>query len=137
MPLKKFDILVLSLGALSCPSLMGENDPIYQVLRDRLGGKEVVVAAGNHGDDRPSYPAAYGVASSYIPLTNVTSVGSTNSAKTAPSAFSGKGSFVQVNKPAENVIVHYPNSDNVGDPQWRRWSGTSFAAPQHAADLAL
>lgn len=123
---KSFDVLNLSLGTLSCPSLMGAGDPIHDWLRRWETVFEVTVAAGNHNDGRPSYPAAY-----HESFQDLFSVGSGQSLQQLD-PFSAKGSFVSSTADGNNVTVKFP--DNPGSTDgYRTWTGTSFAAPKMAA----
>lgn len=104
----------------------------------------IVAAAGNWGDDRPSWPAA---------LPGVIAVaGLTVDGK--PAEWSSYGDHVQFSAQAEGIVVPYvvgketPGTDDPGDPydeypdRWdgpnpnALWIGTSFAAPQVGAELA-
>ena len=133
------EILNLSLGRAASPADM-RGDVVGKWL-DRWLGEEtqraVVVAAGNHGTCVPSWPAAFCAnwsAKSQLEFNNRTRVFSVASPRGTDSKFSGysaqpdqwitnirTGKQVQVAHPSNN-----PNS----------WTGTSFAAPQVAAELA-
>ncbi len=104
----------------------------------------VVAAAGNWGDDRPSWPAA---------MPGVISVGGLNE-DGGPAEWSSRGEDVAFSAQAEGIVVPYvvgketPGTSDPGDPydeypdRWdgpnpnALWLGTSFAAPQVAAKLA-
>ena len=104
-------------------------------------GTAVVAAAGNAGEDpefqgRPFWPAA---------LDDVIAVGaydSTTSAATPPLAsFSNSGPWVNLYAPGVNVQSTYLRAEMADEhgarfDGWATWSGTSFAAPQIAAEIA-
>ncbi len=104
----------------------------------------VVAAAGNWGDEQPSWPAALpGV----IAVAGLTEEGGL-------AEWSSRGKHVKFSAQAEGIVVPYvvgketPGTDDPGDPydeysdRWdgpnpnALWLGTSFAAPQVAAELA-
>lgn len=96
----------------------------------------VVAAAGNnHGATRPFWPAA---------LPGVIAVGGYDSAggQRTETDFSNRGPWVDVCAPAQELVSSYvrgtyPAHD--GDRVlrgWAAWSGTSFAAPLVAAEIA-
>lgn len=120
-PFKQDPVVVnLSLGTLSCDDLMA-NDPIGERLKRWVKSETIItVAAGNHYDSRPSFPAAYSA-----DVSGIVSVGSTHG------SFSATGKTVVKEVNGERVLVKY-----LRNGREREWSGTSFAAPQIAAQHA-
>ncbi|HTY73219.1 MAG TPA: S8 family serine peptidase [Actinomycetes bacterium] len=102
-----------------------------------LGPDRVVVAAaGNDATTRPFWPAAF---------KHVVAVGAldtTDPDHPRPAAFSNHGSWVDVWAPGVDLAStyvdgHWRTADE--DAQfagWAKWSGTSFAAPLVAAEIA-
>jgi hypothetical protein len=101
----------------------------------------IVAAAGNHGDDRPFWPAA---------LPDVIAVGALTSDGTERAAFSNFGPWVDTYRRGvglTSAFVTFPTHPSeppdqptfTGDPifdGYARWSGTSFAAPVVTAEIA-
>lgn len=103
---------------------------IAQVITNLIhSGKVVVAAAGNNGTDRKFWPAA---------MPEVIAVGSWEENPTThqrqKAASSNYGSWVDVYARGVGLISTYVNGH--GFSGWARWSGTSFAAPQVAAEIA-
>jgi hypothetical protein len=109
----------------------------------------VVAAAGNYGDTRPCWPAAFPGVVSVAGL----------APDMAPARWSSRGLWVTCSTVGqglastfvdgtESPVVALPPSPAPapgpdgrqsrfrGDPPWAAWSGTSFAAPQIAGELA-
>lgn len=101
----------------------------------------LVAAAGNFGDTRPCWPAAFRRVVAVAGLT----------AELAPAAWSSHGHWVDVSTVGEGVVSTYvrgtesptlgpdlgPDDWPLSDPQpWAVWTGTSFAAPQVAGAVA-
>ena len=122
------------------------------IRRLHRAGKVVVAAAGNNGLDpdyagRKFWPAA---------MCEVIAVGAFDSETTTAAEFSNRGRWVDVWAPGVNLVSDYvPNwpvpSPDWADPSdpplpripgvgtstdWAKWSGTSFAAPLVAAEIA-
>ncbi len=104
----------------------------------KLGNSAVVVAAaGNNGSSRPFWPAAFNL---------VVAVGAldTTSGGQQRASWSNYGHWVDVYAPGVNVRSTYLSGEwkLATDPApwhlggWAHWSGTSFAAPQVAAEIA-
>jgi len=97
-------------------------------------GQVVVAAAGNDGTTQKFWPAA---------ISDVIAVGSWNknpiTGQIQKAASSNYGDWVDVYAQGVNLISSYAK-DRVGDngkfDGWARWSGTSFATPQIAAEIA-
>ena len=130
-------VLNLSLGAYTW------NDrppaPLAHAI-EQLGRDTVVVAAaGNNSSDRLFWPAAFAP---------VVAVGALSADGSGPAAFSNHGSWVDAWAPGEKVASSFvtfdgPQDETPGadiDPDcftgFAQWSGTSFAAPRVAAELA-
>ena len=109
-------IINLSLGGFT-PSAILESAVNYAVSQ----GVQVIAAAGNTGDTRVLYPAAY---------ENVVAVGAIN-ADGAISSFSSQGSQINALAPGENIV------SLMIDGSYGIFNGTSFAAPHASAVAAL
>jgi hypothetical protein len=94
----------------------------------------VVAAAGNNSSTRPFWPAA---------ADNVLAVAAYDSTADAPAGFTNTGPWVDVCAPGVKVLSAYVtgtwvahDNDRRAFEGWAGWSGTSFAAPLVAAELA-
>lgn len=93
----------------------------------------VVAAAGNNRRRRPFWPAAF---------PNVVAVAAYDSATGQHAAFSNYGPWVDVCAPGVDLHSCYvqgrrgPDLDDGSFTGWATWSGTSFAAPLVAAEIA-
>ncbi|GAB3683171.1 S8 family serine peptidase [Angustibacter aerolatus] len=104
---------------------------VAAVTRDRV----VVAAAGNNRSSRPFWPAA---------LPSVVAVGAYDPETGRPARFTNYGDWVDVAAPGVGLASSYvhgtwPGSGSEADVEfsgWARWSGTSFAAPLVAAEIA-
>jgi Subtilase family len=106
--------------------------------RSRATGKEVllVAAAGNFGDTRPCWPAAFRQVVSVAGL----------SAQQDPADWSSHGFWVDCSTVGEGIVSTYVEGrespeldtqpDAFGPDPWALWSGTSFAAPQVSGAVA-
>src|SRR3954447_4450000 len=109
-----------------------------EAVLERLGPDRVVVAAaGNHGSDRPFWPAAF---------KHVVSVGALDTrvlGVRTRADFSSYGSWLDVWVPGYDlqslyVEGHWATSTEKAEFRgWASWSGTSFSAPVFAAEVAL
>ncbi len=130
------DVINLSLGCYS-----HDDEPPLAIAEalSRVSPKTVVVAAaGNASSSRPLWPAAH---------KRVLAVGATD-ASGRPAEFSNYGWWVDAATHGVDVVSTYLEFDESGhkvpiagrDPQtfkrWARWSGTSFAAPKLAGEIA-
>jgi hypothetical protein len=132
-------VINLSLGGYS----LGDVPPV--ALSGLLGGKEqrqdgpvFVAAAGNDGLDRPFYPAAF------PSVIAVAALGSRH----RRAGFSNFGPWVDAAADGERLLSTFVHGtvltdsdgnghrDEFAEP-WAYWSGTSFAAPQVAAAIAV
>ncbi|GAA1870790.1 S8 family serine peptidase [Pseudonocardia ailaonensis] len=96
----------------------------------------VVAAAGNYGDERPVWPAAFRQVVSVAAL----------SATGQGSPWSTRGFWVDLSVVGEGIVSTYvqgqesaiidPYPDTFPVAGWAVWSGTSFAAPQVAGLIA-
>lgn len=144
-------VLNLSLGTPMCPHDMklptkwaqqGRRHPVLERLDTWLdpdggGGEHVVISAGNHGTPVPTWPAAFahdwggdGPAPSRWKHRFWT-VGSPVEAGRSDGDFSATGAWVRVTRPGWRIKVAHHERMVTG------WTGTSFAAPQVAAELAM
>lgn len=133
-------IINLSLGCqtrFDSPSL-----PIAAALdviarHEKVPGETVIIAsAGNYGDSRPTWPAAF---------RRVVSVGGL-APDLRPTAWSSRGFWVDCATVGEGVLSTFvegsesyeftPHPDDFGPDSFARWSGTSFSAPQVAGAAA-
>jgi hypothetical protein len=101
-------------------------------------GREVIIvaAAGNFGDERPCWPAAFD---------QVVAVAAVD-ANLAPVAWSSRGSWVTCSTvgqgqrstfvPGQEATPDGQHLNQFGQDAWAVWSGTSFSAPQIAGALA-
>jgi Subtilase family len=105
----------------------------------------VVAAAGNNGNSRPVFPAAFSSVSSVrVPVVAVGGL----SVEFEPTDFSSRGFWVDCSTAAECVLSTFVRGRETEeiDPQqpdkwtgqnpWAVWSGTSFAAPQISGAIA-
>jgi hypothetical protein len=110
-----------------------DQEPVLAALR-LLAERQipVVVSAGNHGSDRPVYPAAYAA----DPELSVVSVGAQIS-RTERAPFSNHGVWVRKWRDGSDVLGLMPlTTKDTGAAGYAWWSGTSFAAAEYAAELA-
>lgn len=140
------EIVNLSLGAQTV-----DDQPLLalQVAFELLseGGYDdvlLVAAAGNYGDSRPCWPAAFRRVVAVAALT----------ADLEPAPWSSRGFWVDASTVGEGLVSTYvrgkespdlspgpspgagPDDWPLADPYpWAVWSGTSFAAPQVAAEV--
>lgn len=137
------EIVNLSLGAQTV-----DDQPLLalQVAFELLseGGHDdvlLVAAAGNYGDTRPCWPAAFRRVVAVAGLTS----------DLQPAPWSSRGFWVDVSTVGEGLVSTYvrgkespdlspgtgPDDWPLDDPRpWAVWTGTSFAAPQVAAEVA-
>jgi subtilisin family serine protease len=105
---------------------------LARALRSIGADRVVVAAAGNNGDDRRFWPAAFA---------GVIAVAAYDSADGTPATFSNHGPWVDVCAPGVDLHSCYVDGWRGPDPAepeftgWARWSGTSFAAPLVAAEI--
>jgi len=135
------DILNLSLGCQTLDDLppiaiSAALDVIREV--ERREGREVIIvaAAGNFGDTRPCWPAAFRRVVSAAAL----------APDMQPSPWSSRGFWVTCATIGQGVCSTYvqgqesalvdPDPNVFGPDSWAAWNGTSFAAPQIAGALA-
>lgn len=136
--LQKGDIVNLSLGAAAGPEHLttpGDVRLYAWLVRMQERGVTVVCAAGNHGTEVPTWPAAHGTnVSPFGQLDNVYAVGSSSSGDS-----NGRHHFS-----AHGWVPEWTNGFEVGfdseygsepDAPDACWSGTSFAAPRFAVSL--
>ncbi len=130
---QQLPVINLSLGGYTpddMPPLALER-ALHALGRDRV----VVAAAGNHGSQRPFWPAA---------SKHVLAVAALDTTGVDPSAagFSNRGPWVDVCAPGVHVkstFVRGSQDAGAGRQEfdgWACWSGTSFAAPIIAAAVA-
>lgn len=127
------DVVVLTAG---CRTADDRCPPVLRRAIERWPDTVVVASAGNNGDTRPFWPAA---------LPSVIAVGATG-ADGRLADFSNRGEWVDAVAPGVDVVSSYvriePGEDGVAPGTTTRvygtarWSGTSFAAPRVAADVA-
>lgn len=117
------DVVVLTSG---CWTADDACPPVLRHAVARLGESVVVAAAGNGASERPTWPAA---------LPRVVAVG-------ADAPFSNRGDWVDAVAPGVDVVSSFvrlvpsPSGGESREYGFARWSGTSFAAPRVAAEVA-
>ncbi|GAA4627440.1 S8 family peptidase [Cellulomonas oligotrophica] len=109
---------------------------VAEIEADRGWETVVVAAAGNFGDETPTWPAAFN---------RVVAVGALTAALT-PTTWSSRGSWVDISTVGEGVLSTYVQGSQspeftdapqtFGTDAFARWMGTSFAAPQVAGAVA-
>ena len=114
----------------------GEGDRGGHDCRTECGNVLIVAAAGNFGDTRPCWPAAFRRVVSVAGL----------APDMLPSQWSSRGFWVDCSTVGQGVRSTYVTGDEspLVDPEphqfgmnaWAVWSGTSFAAPQITGALA-
>lgn len=126
------DVVLLTSG---CHTADNRCPPALAWEISRFDNAVVVASAGNHGTERPFWPAA---------LPEVLAVGATDVGGER-AAFSAHGRWVDTYAPGVDVPSAFVRlrsaSDSVTgteprDYTFARWSGTSFAAPRVAAAVA-
>lgn len=124
-------VLNLSLGGYT-----GRNLPpraLRHALRTIGHRRVIVAAAGNNASDRPFWPAAF---------REVIAVAAYDSRTETAAAFSNFGDWVDVTAPGVDLKSCFVDGtrENVDGEVtfdgWATWSGTSFAAPLVAAEIA-
>jgi subtilisin family serine protease len=110
---------------------------VVHALRSVAPDSVVVAAAGNNSSSRPIWPAAF---------KRVLAVGALDSSGQQRAPFSNHGWWVDCCTPAVDVLSSFVAFDETGPsrdgrtPQsfhgWATWSGTSFAAPKVAGEIA-
>jgi hypothetical protein len=130
---ERLDIVVLTAG---CHTPDDRCPPVLAREIERHQRTIVIASAGNDGTERPFWPAA---------SPSVIGVGATGADGTLAS-FSNRGDWVDATAPGVDVISSYvrllPGEEGVAPGTTTRiygaarWSGTSFAAPKVAADIA-
>jgi subtilisin family serine protease len=127
------DVVVLTAG---CHTPDDRCPPALARQIERHAETVLVAAAGNGGTERPFWPAA---------LPSVVAVGATDQ-DGAPASFTNHGDWVDAMAPGVDVVSSYvrlvPGEEGVAPGTTTRvygaatWSGTSFAAPRVAAEIA-
>ncbi len=135
------DLVNLSLGSRTLDDLPPVAMSVALEIVAEIEEKErrevmLVAAAGNFGDNRPCWPAAF---------RRVVSVGALT-AEGDPAPWSSRGFWVDCSAVGEGVVSTYVEGtespeldtqpDTFGRNPWAVWSGTSFAAPQVTGELA-
>jgi hypothetical protein len=108
-----------------------------EIIGQRAPDALVIAAAGNYGDTRPCWPAAF---------RRVVAVGAVKADLTPAADWSSHGVWVDCSTVGEGVVSTYlpgqespfidPSPDLFGEDSWAVWTGTSFAAPQIAGAIA-
>jgi subtilisin family serine protease len=104
-----------------------------EALRERHPDTVIVAAAGNDGSAVPTWPATH---------KTVLSVGALEGQR--PARYSNRGHWVDFSVPADGVVSTYVQGTRVSKTgnkvehagAYAAWSGTSFAAPQVAGQIA-
>jgi hypothetical protein len=128
----KAAVVNLSLGGYT----QGDRPPLalQQALERLWPDRVVVAAAGNNGSERPFWPAAF---------KHVIAVGALDTTQqgVVRAKFSNFGPWVDVWAPGVDIVSLYADQQLIRQPVpgfggWATWSGTSFAAPLVAAEIA-
>jgi subtilisin family serine protease len=151
------DVLNLSMGYYHEEPQDAAFDPIMLGILNILSdnGVVVVASAGNGSTTRPCYPAAFSRSTMQLP---VVSVGALNPNNRTDALFSNTGGWVKVYRRGASVLSTFPVTFKGGlEPMARTvvgmrmretidpddfsggfglWSGTSFAAPIAAGEIA-
>lgn len=125
---KKLDLLNLSLGCYT------EDDVASEPLRNAIAALPqetvVVASAGNRGDQRPSWPAAF------CRVTAVSALAQNRDGSLVPACYSSFGHWVDACAIGNRTSTYLKGewklpgeSDATPFALWAYWSGTSFAAP--------
>lgn len=134
---RRIGVLNLSLGAYT----WNDQPPaLLSLAIEAIAAETVVVAAaGNNSSDRVFWPAAFAP---------VVAVGALTADGSGPAPFTNHGPWVDSWAPGEGVTSSFVTFDGPGGPDgpdgpdsdrftgFATWSGTSFAAPRVAADVA-
>lgn len=130
---ERIDVAVLTAG---CHTADDRCPPVLRAELDRCADTVVVASAGNSGSTRPFWPAA---------LPGVVAVAAIEPDGEL-AAFSNRGDWVQAAAPGVDVVSSYvrllTGEQGVAPGTTTRvygaarWSGTSFAAPRVAAEVA-
>jgi hypothetical protein len=144
-------ILCLSFGAFTAddapPGIMASTiEEIGKFATSHHREILLVAAAGNSGDERPCWPAAFSRgAQAFLqeeepgPVKVVAVAGLTTGME--PARWATRGTWVDLSTAAEGICSVYvegteypspqnPHPDSYGADPWALWSGSSFAAPQ-------
>lgn len=113
------DVINLSFG-LNEKSKSKALKDVFKRAKDE--GVTVVAAAGNRGDDAKHFPAAE---------KEIVSVGALDSSGAQIAGFSGRGKWVDIAAPGEDIVSSIPGGN------YATWGGTSMAAPVVSGQLAL
>ncbi|WP_235926699.1 S8 family peptidase [Actinokineospora pegani] len=118
------DLIVLTAG---CHTTDDRCPPVLASALAAFPATEIVAAAGNNATTRPFWPAA---------LPTVTAVAACTP-DGAPAPFTNHGPWVDRLAPGVDITSsHVRLADGVHHYGAARWSGTSFAAPRVAAEIA-
>lgn len=135
------DVVNLSLGSQTLDDLPPVAiavaiELVSELEREKQREVMLVAAAGNYGDSRPCWPAAFRRVVSVAGLTS----------GLRPATWSSRGFWVDCSTVGEGVVSTYVEGtespeldiqpDTYGTDPWAFWSGTSFAAPQVAGAIA-
>jgi thermitase len=125
MTMDSTDVVNLSLGGFTD----GDKPPVMlaKALAAMLHQKDrvVVAAAGNEGQDRPYWPAAF-AGSGHAFAEQIVAVAAHDG--TALCSWSNTGDWVSMSAPGSDIVSTYVTHDDF-PTGFARWSGTSFAAP--------
>lgn len=123
---ERLGVVVLTAG---CHTVDDACPPVLRAELAAMRDVVVVAAAGNQAVSRPFWPAA---------LPGVLAVAATGSGGRL-AGFSNRGDWVDAAAPGIDVVSSYVRLRAGGGRSYgfARWSGTSFAAPRVAAEVAL
>src|SRR6478609_8372056 len=154
------DVISLSMGYYAEDSTF-TSGPVADLLdRFAAAGVTVVAGAGNDGTDAPFVPASLAAAlpgPSRAQLPPVSSIGAGNPDRTTVALFSNPLTVITAVRPGVSLVSTLPLTDGMGQPSlsvpsptgvrctvdpddytggFGVWSGTSFATPVFAAEVA-
>ncbi len=132
---RKINILNLSLGCYTEDDVASE--PLRVTLQNLPGDVVVVASAGNRGDQRPSWPAAF------CGVTAVAALAQNKDGSLIPACYSSFGHWVNAcavgNRPSTYLKGDWklPGEPDVTPFElWAYWAGTSFSAPWMSGRIA-
>ncbi len=132
---KKLDVLNLSLGCYTEDDVASE--PLRKAISDLPSETVVVASAGNRGDQRPAWPAAF------CGVTAVSALALHKDGTLIPACYSSFGHWVNACAVGNRSSTYLKGEWQLaGEPVptpfelWAYWAGTSFSAPYVSGRIA-